>query len=241
MSDTPAAADLRDIGFAEALGERYLSYALSTIVARSLPDVRDGLKPVHRRLLYAMRQLHLDPKSGYKKSARVVGDVIGKLHPHGDVAVYEALVRLAQDFAQRYPLVDGQGNFGNLDGDGAAAMRYTESRLTEVAEALLAGIDENTVDFRPTYDGDNREPLVLPARFPNLLANGANGIAVGMATSIPPHNAGELCDALIHLINHKRASVADLVALVKGPDFPTGGVLVEAPELIRQAYETGRG
>ncbi len=242
MSDIPAAAEMRDIGFADALGERYLSYALSTIVARSLPDVRDGLKPVHRRLLFAMRQLHLDPKSGYKKSARVVGDVIGKFHPHGDVAVYEALVRLAQDFAQRYPLVDGQGNFGNLDGDGAAAMRYTESRLTEVAEALLAGIDENTVDFRPTYDGESEEPVVLPARFPNLLANGSAGIAVGMATSIPPHNIVELCDALVNLLRRPRATtVADLIELVPGPDFPTGGVLVEPRESIVQAYTTGRG
>src|ERR1700684_2259906 len=174
-------------------------------MARSLPDVRDGLKPVHRRLLYAMRQLHLDPKSGYKKSARVVGDVIGKFHPHGDVAVYDALVRLAQDFAQRYPLVDGQGNFGNIDGDNAAAMRYTESRLTEVAEALLEGIDEDTVDFRPTYDGESSEPVVLPARFPNLLAKGAAGIAVGMATSIPPQNIVELPDALGLLIKTRRA------------------------------------
>ena len=241
MSDKPA-AEMRDVDFADALGERYLSYALSTIVARSLPDVRDGLKPVHRRLLFAMRQLHLDPKSGYKKSARVVGDVIGKFHPHGDVAVYEALVRLAQDFAQRYPLVDGQGNFGNLDGDGAAAMRYTESRLTEVAEELLAGIDENTIDFRPTYDGESEEPIVLPARFPNLLANGSAGIAVGMATSIPPHNIVELCDALVNLLRRPRATtVADLIELIPGPDFPTGGVLVEPRESIVQAYTTGRG
>src|SRR5271163_4303917 len=186
MTDAVLTDQVRDTPLADALGERYLAYAMSTIVARSLPDVRDGLKPVHRRLLYAMRQLHLDPKSGYKKSARVVGDVIGKFHPHGDVAVYEALVRLAQDFAQRYPLVDGQGNFGNVDGDNAAAMRYTASRLTEVAEALLAGIDEDAVDLRPTYDGESAEPVVLPAAFPNLLANGATGIAVGMATSIPP-------------------------------------------------------
>ena len=232
---------IRDVTLADALGDRYLAYALSTIVSRSLPDVRDGLKPVHRRILYAMRQLRLDPRSGYKKSARVVGDVIGKFHPHGEVAVYDALVRLAQDFAQRYPLVDGQGNFGNIDGDNAAAQRYTETRMTAVAEALLEGIDENAVDLRATYDGEGEEPVVLPARFPNLLANGASGIAVGMATSIPPHNAGELCDALIHLINKKRASVADLVALVRGPDFPTGGVLVEAPDAIRAAYETGRG
>jgi topoisomerase IV subunit A len=242
MSTTVAAGELRDIDFADALGERYLSYALSTIVARSLPDVRDGLKPVHRRLLYAMRQLRLDPKSGYKKSARVVGDVIGKFHPHGDVAVYEALVRLAQDFAQRYPLVDGQGNFGNLDGDGAAAMRYTESRLTEVAEALLAQIDENAVDFRPTYDGESAEPIVLPARFPNLLANGAAGIAVGMACSIPPHNIVELCDALQNLLRRPRATtVEDLVELMPGPDFPTGGVLVEPRASVIEAYKTGRG
>ena len=242
MSTESAAADLRDIGFAEALGERYLSYALSTIVARSLPDVRDGLKPVHRRLLFAMRQLRLDPKSGYKKSARVVGDVIGKFHPHGDVAVYEALVRLAQDFAQRYPLIDGQGNFGNLDGDGAAAMRYTESRLTEVAEELLAQIDENSVDFRPTYDGESAEPIVLPARFPNLLANGAAGIAVGMATSIPPHNIVELCDALQNLLRRPRATTTeDLVELIPGPDFPTGGVLVEPRASVIEAYKTGRG
>ena len=240
MATSPASA-VRDVDFAEALGERYLSYALSTIMARSLPDVRDGLKPVHRRLLYAMRELNLDPRSAYKKCARVVGDVIGKFHPHGDVAVYEALVRLAQDFAQRYPLVDGHGNFGNIDGDNAAAMRYTESRLTEVAEALLQGIDENTVDFRPTYDGEAQEPMVLPARFPNLLANGASGIAVGMATSIPPHNAAELCAALVHLVKHPRASIGDLLAHVPGPDFPTGGVLVEAPEAVREAYATGRG
>ncbi len=238
----PAAAEMRDVPFAEALGGRYLSYALSTIVSRSLPDVRDGLKPVHRRLLFAMRQLHLDPKSGYKKSARVVGDVIGKFHPHGDVAVYEALVRLAQDFAQRYPLVDGQGNFGNVDGDGAAAMRYTESRMTEVAQQLLVGIDENAVDFRPTYDGEDEEPVVMPARFPNLLANGSSGIAVGMATSIPPHNIVELCAALVHLIKRPRAAtIADLVDLMPGPDFPTGGILVEPRDSIIQSYTTGRG
>ncbi|MGH6990695.1 MAG: DNA topoisomerase IV subunit A, partial [Stellaceae bacterium] len=233
--------DIREVQFGDALSERYLAYALSTIVSRSLPDIRDGLKPVHRRILFAMRQLRLEPRSGYKKSARIVGDVIGKFHPHGDVAVYDALVRLAQDFAQRYPLVDGQGNFGNIDGDSAAAQRYTESRMTRVAEALLDGIDENAVDLRPTYDGEGEEPVVLPARFPNLLANGATGIAVGMATSIPPHNAGELCDALIHLINHHRATVAELLAYLPGPDFPTGGVLVEAADNIRDAYETGRG
>jgi topoisomerase IV subunit A len=234
-------AEIRETPFATALGERYLSYALSTIMARSLPDVRDGLKPVHRRLLFAMRQLGLDPRSSPKKAARVVGDVIGKFHPHGDVAVYEALVRLAQDFAVRYPLIDGQGNFGNIDGDNAAAMRYTEAKLTEVAQTLLAGIDEDAVDLRPTYDGEGEEPAVLPAAFPNLLANGATGIAVGMATSIPPHNAAELIDACRHLVSHPKASVADLIELVPGPDFPTGGVLVEPADMIRQGYETGRG
>jgi topoisomerase IV subunit A len=241
MSKTATAGDIRDVDFADALGERYLSYALSTIVARSLPDVRDGLKPVHRRVLYAMHELKLDPKSGYKKCARVVGDVTGKYHPHGGDAVYDTLVRLAQDFAQRYPLVDGQGNFGNIDGDNPAAQRYTESRLTEVAQALLAGIDQDAVDFRPTYDGENSEPVILPSRFPNLLANGASGIAVGMATSIPPHNAGELCEALSHLVKHKRCGLDELMQRVPGPDFPTGGVLVEPAEAIRQAYETGRG
>jgi topoisomerase-4 subunit A len=236
-----ATSDIRETGFAQALSERYLSYALSTIMSRSLPDVRDGLKPVHRRLLFAMRELHLDPASGFKKCARVVGDVIGKYHPHGDTAVYDALVRLAQDFAQRYPLVDGQGNFGNIDGDNAAAMRYTEARLTQVAQTLLEGIDEDAVDFRETYDGEGREPLVLPAAFPNLLANGAAGIAVGMATSIPPHNAGEICDALLHLIEFPRATVAKLLTFMPGPDFPTGGELVESREGILDAYATGRG
>jgi topoisomerase-4 subunit A len=210
-------------------------------MARSLPDVRDGLKPVHRRILHAMRELRLDPGSGYKKCARVVGDVIGKFHPHGELAVYEALVRLAQDFAQRYPLVDGQGNFGNIDGDNAAAMRYTESRMSPVARAMLEGIDEDAVDFRTTYDGEDREPVVLPGRFPNLLANGAAGIAVGMATSIPPHNAGELCGALRHLIDNPRCATSELVGYVAGPDFPTGGVLVEPGESIAEAYATGRG
>src|SRR6266446_6006703 len=241
MAKSATVGEIRDVDFANALGERYLSYALSTIVSRSLPDVRDGLKPVHRRVLFAMQQLRLDPGSGYKKSARVVGDVIGKFHPHGEVAVYDALVRLAQDFAQRYPLVDGQGNFGNIDGDNAAAQRYTESRLTAVAQALLDGLDEDAVDLRPTYDGSEEEPVVLPARFPNLLANGAAGIAVGMATSIPPHNAGELCDALLHLIRTPNARIDTLVDLVKGPDFPTGGVLVEPRESMLEAYKTGRG
>ncbi|MCP5372781.1 MAG: DNA topoisomerase IV subunit A [Hyphomicrobiales bacterium] len=241
MSDTAPAGEIRETRLAVALGERYLSYAMSTIMSRSLPDVRDGLKPVHRRLLYAMRQLRLDPAQGFKKCARVVGDVIGKYHPHGDTAVYDAMVRLAQDFAVRYPLVDGQGNFGNIDGDNPAAMRYTEARLTAVAMALLEGIDEDAVDFRATYDGEDEEPVVLPARFPNLLANGAAGIAVGMATSIPPHNAGELCDALIHLIKHPGATFDKLVDLIPGPDFPTGGVLVEPRESIVESYRTGRG
>ncbi len=233
--------EIRDVRLTDALGERYLSYALSTIMARSLPDVRDGLKPVHRRLLYAMRELRLDPNSGFKKSARVVGDVIGKFHPHGDQSIYDALVRLAQDFALRYPLIDGQGNFGNIDGDNAAAMRYTEARLTAVATALLEGIDEDAVDFRPTYDGEIMEPTVLPANFPNLLANGAHGIAVGMASSIPPHNVGEICDALQHLIETPKATINKLVELMPGPDFPTGGVLVEPRESIVESYKTGRG
>jgi topoisomerase IV subunit A len=241
MAKKPKPSKPIPIDFAEALSERYLSYALSTIMARSLPDVRDGLKPVHRRLLHAMRLLKLDPRSGFKKCARVVGDVIGKYHPHGETAVYDAMVRLAQEFAVRYPLVDGQGNFGNIDGDSAAAMRYTEARLTEVAEALLEGLDEDTVDFRTTYDGEEEEPVVLPAAFPNLLANGANGIAVGMATSIPPHNAHELCDALLHLIKTPNARIETLVDMVPGPDFPTGGELVETRESIVAAYKTGRG
>ena len=228
-------------GFSEALSERYLAYALSTITSRSLPDVRDGLKPVHRRLLYAMRQLRLDPDQGFKKSARVVGDVMGKFHPHGDAAIYDAMVRLAQEFAMRYRLVDGQGNFGNIDGDNAAAMRYTEARMTTVAQLLLDGIDEDTVDFRSTYDGESEEPCLLPAGFPNLLANGAQGIAVGMATSIPPHNVNELADAALHLIKHPNASIDTLMQHVRGPDFPTGGVLVEPVDSIREAYSTGRG
>ncbi len=240
-AEPPITEDIRPTPLAQALSERYLAYALSTIMARSLPDVRDGLKPVHRRLLYAMQQLRLNPEQGFKKCARVVGDVIGKFHPHGDVSVYDALVRLAQDFAVRYPLVDGQGNFGNIDGDNAAAMRYTEARLTAVAAALLEGIDEDAVDFRPTYDGEDAEPIVLPARFPNLLANGAAGIAVGMATSIPPHNAGELCDALLHLIKTPKAHPSTLSDMVPGPDFPTGGILVEPRESVVEAYKTGRG
>jgi topoisomerase-4 subunit A len=243
MTQVPAEA-IVPVDINQALGDRYLAYALSTITARSLPDVRDGLKPVQRRLLYAMQQLRLDPAGGFKKCARVVGDVIGKYHPHGDVAVYDALVRLAQEFAQRYPLVDGQGNFGNVDGDNAAAMRYTEARLTPIAMALLAGIDEDTVDFRDTYDGSETEPVVLPAAFPNLLANGASGIAVGMATNIPPHNAGELLEALVFMLERppgERASTEDLLRFVQGPDLPTGGVLVEAKGAIIEAYATGRG
>jgi topoisomerase-4 subunit A len=223
------------------LGEKYLAYALSTIMSRSLPDVRDGLKPVHRRVLYAMRELNLASTTPPRKSAQVVGSVIGKYHPHGDTAVYDALVRLAQDFSSRYPLVDGQGNFGNIDGDGAAAMRYTEARLTAVAEAMLQAIDENAVDLRPTYDGQENEPIVLPSAFPNLLANGSTGIAVGMATAIPPHNAGELADALLLLIANPAAETEDLIKLVPGPDFPTGGIMIEPPETILEAYRTGRG
>ena len=238
---TAPAAPIEPIGFTDALSQRYLAYALSTITARSLPDVRDGLKPVQRRILYAMLKLRLDPEGGYKKCARVVGDVIGKFHPHGEGAIYDAMVRLAQEFAQRYPLVDGQGNFGNVDGDNAAAMRYTEARLTEVARALLDGIDQDTVDFRATYDGSDEEPVVLPAAFPNLLANGTSGIAVGMATSIPPHNAGELCAALCRLLEQPELPVEDLLEVVKGPDLPTGGVLVEPWSNVVEAYRTGRG
>jgi len=232
---------IEETSLVDALSERYLAYALSTIMSRSLPDVRDGLKPVHRRLIYAMHQLRLDPSAGFKKCARVVGDVMGKYHPHGDASIYDAMVRMAQDFAARYPLVEGQGNFGNIDGDNPAAMRYTEARLTLVASAMLTGIDDDTVDFRPTYDGEESEPVVLPGAFPNLLANGAAGIAVGMATSIPPHNAGEVCAAAIHLIRHPDATAADLLAHMPGPDFPTGGVLVEDAAALLSAYETGRG
>ncbi|MBB4098183.1 DNA topoisomerase IV subunit A [Sphingomonas kyeonggiensis] len=227
-----------DVPFDSALSERYLVYALSTITARSLPDVRDGLKPVHRRLLWAMRLLRLDPASGYKKCARVVGDVIGKYHPHGDQSVYDAMVRLAQTFALRYPLVDGQGNFGNIDGDNAAAYRYTEARLTQVAIDLMDGLDENAVDFRPTYNGEDEEPELFPGLFPNLLANGAAGIAVGMATSIPPHNAAELMNAAVALIDNPAANVLDYV---QGPDLPTGGIIVDSPAAIAEAYATGRG
>ncbi len=241
MAKIAPEGEIRDTRLAEALSERYLSYALSTIMSRSLPDVRDGLKPVHRRIMHAMRQLKLDPDQGFKKCARVVGDVIGKYHPHGDASVYDALVRLAQEFSQRYPLVDGQGNFGNIDGDNAAAMRYTESRMTEIAKAMLEGIEEDAVDFRSTYDGEDDEPVVLPASIPNLLANGSSGIAVGMATNIPPHNIGELCDALKHLIKYPNAGIEKLVEFVQGPDYPTGGTLVESRETIIEAYKTGRG
>ncbi len=241
MKPQDPALDILEKPLADALGERYLSYALSTIMSRSLPDVRDGLKPVHRRLMFAMSQLRLEPTTPPKKCARVVGDVIGKFHPHGDTSVYDALVRLAQDFAVRYPLIDGQGNFGNIDGDNAAAMRYTEARLTEVAKALLDGIDEDAVDFRATYDGDGDEPTVLPANFPNLLANGSSGIAVGMATNIPPHNVGEICDALKHLIKHRDAPIDTLVGFMPGPDFPTGGVMVESRESVVESYRAGRG
>ena len=230
-----------DTPFDAALSERYLVYALSTITARSLPDVRDGLKPVHRRILWGMRLLRLDPTGPYKKCARIVGDVMGKYHPHGNLALYDALVRLAQPFALRYPLIDGQGNFGNIDGDNAAAERYTEARLTAVAAALMAGVDEGTVDFRPTYNSEEEEPEVYPGLFPNLLANGASGIAVGMATSIPPHNVSELIDAATHLIDNPKAEDSALMDFVAGPDFPTGGVLVDSRESIASAYATGRG
>lgn len=224
-----------------ALEERYLAYALSTIMHRALPDVRDGLKPVHRRIMHAMRLLRLNPGGSYAKCARIVGDVMGKFHPHGDASIYDALARLAQDFAVRYPLVDGQGNFGNIDGDNPAAMRYTEARMTDVAALLLEGITENAIDFRPTYNEEDEEPVVLPGAFPNLLANGSSGIAVGMATNIPPHNVAELCDAALLLIRNPQASNEEIVALVPGPDLPTGGVLVEPQSTILETYRTGRG
>jgi topoisomerase-4 subunit A len=241
MKDKVVKENIVKVDFAEALSERYFAYALSTITSRSLPDVRDGLKPVHRRLIWAMHQLKLDPKSGYKKCARVVGDVIGKYHPHGDQSVYDALVRLAQSFSVRYPLVDGQGNFGSIDGDNPAAMRYTEARMSEVAIALLKDIENETVDFRDTYDNQDEEPVVLPAAFPNLLANGSEGIAVGMATSIPPHNAEELCDALLAVIKNPNVTTEKLTEYVIAPDFPTGGTIIESRESIINSYETGRG
>src|SRR5215471_4268249 len=233
--------EIRSEPLSKALAERYLAYALSTITQRALPDARDGLKPVHRRILFGMRLLRLDPDSAFKKCAKVVGDVMGSFHPHGDQAIYDALVRLAQEFSVRYPLVDGQGNFGNIDGDNAAAMRYTESRMTDAASVLLEGLDENAVDFRTTYDGETQEPSVLPAAFPNLLANGASGIAVGMATNIPPHNLGELCAATIALIENPNVQDRSLLKYVKGPDLPTGGILVEEQAAIAEAYKTGKG
>src|ERR1700694_2378069 len=237
----PEPAEVHEVMLRDALEERYLAYALSTIMHRALPDARDGLKPVHRRILYGMRLLRLDPGTPFKKSAKIVGDVMGSFHPHGDQAIYDALVRLAQDFSSRYPLVDGQGNFGNVDGDNPAAMRYTEARLTEVARLLIDGIDEDAVDFRPTYDGSEQEPVVLPAAIPNLLANGSPGIAVGIATSRPPHNMAELCDAALHLIDQPNARSKTLLKYVPGPDFPTGGIVVDSPEAIAEAYATGRG
>ena len=234
-------AEIQEVMLRDALEERYLAYALSTIMHRALPDARDGLKPVHRRILYGMRLLRLDPGTPFKKSAKIVGDVMGSFHPHGDQAIYDAMVRLAQDFSSRYPLVDGQGNFGNIDGDNPAAYRYTEARMTDVARLLLEGIDEDGVDFRPNYDGQSKEPVVLPGGFPNLLANGSQGIAVGMATSIPPHNAAELCDAALHLIDKPDAKSKSLLKWVKGPDFPTGGIIVDSKESIAEAYMTGRG
>ena len=239
--EPPPEGEAERVDLKSALEERYLAYALSTIMHRALPDARDGLKPVHRRILHAMRLLRLDPGQVHKKCARIVGDVIGKFHPHGDQSVYDALVRLAQDFAQRYPLVDGQGNFGNIDGDNAAAYRYTEARMTEVARLLLDGIEEDAVDFRETYNGEDEEPMVLPAAFPNLLANGSQGIAVGMATSIPPHNAAELCDAALYLIQHPETTSEQLMTFVPGPDFPTGGIIVESRSSMVETYRTGRG
>ena len=224
-----------------ALGERYLTYALSTIMNRALPDARDGLKPVHRRILYTMRELRLDANGAFRKCAKIVGDTMGNYHPHGDGAIYDAMVRLAQDFSVRYPLVDGQGNFGNIDGDNAAAYRYTEARMTEASAAMMEGLTENAVDFRDNFEGSRQEPVLLPAPFPNLLANGSSGIAVGMATNIPPHNLGELIDACLHLIKAPNARLETLAEMVPGPDFPTGGVLVEPPEAILEAYRTGRG
>src|SRR5579863_3705201 len=241
VAPPPSGGHTEPISLRDALEERYLAYALSTIMHRALPDARDGLKPVHRRILYGMQILRLDPGTAFKKCAKIVGDVMGSFHPHGDQAIYDALVRLAQDFSSRYPLVEGQGNFGNIDGDGAAAYRYTEARMTDVARLLLEGIDEDSIDFRDNYFGDTKEPIVLPAALPNLLANGSQGIAVGMATSIPPHNVAELCDAALHLIAHPKAASEDLTRFVPGPDFPTGGVIIDAKEQIAETYRTGRG
>ena len=241
LIDDPNMSGISAEPLRRAIGERYLTYALSTIMHRALPDARDGLKPVHRRILYAMRELKLNASGGFRKSAKISGDVMGNYHPHGDAAIYDAMARLAQDFNVRYPLVDGQGNFGNIDGDNPAASRYTEARMTAVAEALLEGLNENAVDFRENYDGTLTEPVVLPASFPNLLANGSSGIAVGMATNIPPHNISELCDACLHLIKTPEARDDTLLNFIPGPDFPTGGVIVESPEAIASAYRTGRG
>ena len=241
LIDDPNMSGISAEPLRRAIGERYLTYALSTIMHRALPDARDGLKPVHRRILYAMRELKLNANGGFRKSAKISGDVMGNYHPHGDAAIYDAMARLAQDFNVRYPLVDGQGNFGNIDGDNPAASRYTEARMTTVAEALLEGLNENAVDFRDNYDGTLTEPVVLPASFPNLLANGSSGIAVGMATNIPPHNIAELCDACLHLIKTPEARDDTLLNFIPGPDFPTGGVIVESPEAIASAYRTGRG
>lgn len=243
MTDIMHNNNIEHVDFTKAISERYLSYALSTIMSRSLPDVRDGLKPVHRRLLYAMIKLRLDPNSGYKKCARIVGDVMGKYHPHGDVAIYDTLVRLSQNFSLRYPLIDGQGNFGSIDGDNAAAMRYTESRMTNICSLIMKDLDQGTVNFIPTYDNSDTEPELLPAAFPNLLANGSEGIAVGMATSIPPHNLHELCDALIYMIDNSSQELEcdDVLQFIKGPDFPTGGIITDSEEIIRRAYSTGRG
>ena len=239
--DPPPGGALLPVNLREALEERYLAYALSTIMGRALPDARDGLKPVHRRILYGMHELKLDPGTAFRKCAKIVGDVMGSFHPHGDQAIYDALVRLAQDFSSRYPLVDGQGNFGNIDGDAPAAYRYTEARMTDVARLLLQDIGNDTVDFRDNYSGDQQEPIVLPSALPNLLANGTQGIAVGMATSIPPHNVAELCDAALFLIGNRRADAATLSAMVPGPDFPTGGIIVDPPAVLTEIYATGRG
>src|SRR3954468_8238266 len=237
----PEPAEIHEVTLREALEERYLAYALSTIMHRALPDARDGLKPVHRRILYGMRQLRLDPGGPLNKSAKIVGHVMGSFHPHGDQSIYDALVRLAQDFTSRFPLIDGQGNFGNIDGDNPAAHRYTEARMTEVARLLLEGINEDAVDFKPNYDGQSEEPVVLPAATPNLLANGAQGIAVGMATSVPPHNVAELLDAALYLVAHPEASVDALLNFVPGPDFPTGGVVVDDRAAVAEGYRAGRG
>jgi DNA gyrase subunit A len=238
MTDSPG--EIRAVRVEDEMKVSYLDYAMSVIVSRALPDVRDGLKPVHRRILFTMGEMGLSATSSYRKCAAIVGEVMGKYHPHGDVALYDALVRLAQDFSMRYPLVDGQGNFGSVDGDPPAAMRYTEARLSAIAEELLFDIDKNTVDFRDNFDGSFREPTVLPARLPNMLLNGAAGIAVGMATNIPPHNLGELCDAIILLIDNPEATVEDLIKLMPGPDFPTAGLILGA-EGIMNAYSTGKG